>query len=662
MNDTGRHNVSVLNGIPIDRLTAIVGEESINKILDIAEGVGYSESTLNQVTSEVDAVDNKIATLSELSENLADISNEDLSELMKSMNAEMDKRESTIPLTNEQVEFIKQAKAQQTADAILAANDAKHPIKFTMNQMVASLKTMKEIPNQMRQNIAIANAAGLDCNSALKNAANSALEVTTNALKVPKDIIVSGYNTVAETSAGIYHKAVENVAKEWEKAKSFANNALHKITKGLDIGLEAMSLGAWSRFCSKMEAKHYDIKSSMIMDNSKNMSPKESAIVMFHKLHSKMQGNFYTPVTGYDLSSASGGVQFQKDNKKAFDDHIDYWKDIKQKIWGDKFKNMAKDLTLTDNFGIASPSDISHAKIEQLKENFHKNATKTKELASNFKASTISFAKEAPGKIKDAFKNACEVIHNTAIDIAIGGVKTITKGQVGLLNGVTSLIEKVDQGCSSCKRVCDTAVKKANDEIRGLQAKENYLHADLAAMKDQQKTPTKVELPENLANIKNQLAVATPSKEIVKAIKLMDKSVEKQQRKENFQTTFSNLWTSIKNAGMVITDKVSIGYCKEAVRNAESNRNTAQKAANLFSKPIQQLNKAENSIDNTKAIIQEKSNSRVSKMEAAKKPKKLDDAFSLNEELNQQGVPKNPPSGSGKEDGVKKVDVDEGRV
>lgn len=675
MNDTGRKNSSVLNGIPIDQLTAIIGEENVNKILDTIEGVSYSESALNGVASEVDAADKKIATLSELTEKIANMSNEDLSELIKSMNAETDKRGSNGPLTNEQVKFINQAKAQQIADAMVAADNAKHPWKFSMNQMAASLKAMKQIPNQMRENIAIANAAGLDCNSALKNAANAAIETTTNVLKVPKDMMVGGLAAVAETSAGIYHKAVGNVVKEWEKAKSFTNNAIHKITKGLDIGLEAMSLGGWSRFCSKMEAKHYDIKSSMILDDSKNMSLKESASVMFHKLHTKMQGNFYTAVSGYDLSSASGGTQFREDNKKAFDDHIDYWKDVKQKVWGDKFTDMAKGLPLTDHFGVASPSDISHAKMEQLKENLHKDITKTKEFIDDFKASTVSFAKEAPGKIKDAFKHAGEAIHDIAIDVAIGGVKAITKGQVGLLNGVTSLVEKVDLGCSSCKRVCDTAVKNAKDTIRESQAKENYLHADLKAMKDQQKAPKTVELPEDLANIKGQLEAATPSKEIVKAIKLLDKSVEKGQKKENFKTTLGNVWTGVKNAGMVVTDKINISHCKDTIASAEFIKDAAEKKSKLFEKPIKQLNKAETSLDNTKAIIQEKSNTRVSKLEAMKKgvkknppdgsdgpggraAKKLDDAFPLDEVLNQSGVKKNPPDGSGEENKEEvKVDV-----
>ena len=180
-------------------------------------------------------------------------------------------------------------------------------------------------------------------------------------------------------------------------------------------------------------------------------------------------------------------------------------------------------------------------------------------------------------------------------------------------------------------------------------------------MKDQQKTPTKVELPKDLANIKSQLEAATPSKEIVKAIKLMDKSVEKGQKKENFKTTLGNLWTGIKNAGMVITDKISIAYCKDTISSAEFIKDAAEKKSKLFDKPIQKLNKMKDAIDNKKAIIQGKTDSRVSKMEAAKK---LDDAFPLDEALNQSGVKKNPPggSGSGKEEKVEKVDVGGGRA
>lgn len=419
------------------------------------------------------------------------------------------------------------------------------------------------------------------------------------------------------------------MVKEWEKVKSFTDNAIHKVTKGLDIGLEAMSLGDWSRFCSKMEDKNFNIQKSKdgknIFNNStkttRKMNLEEKAITMFYKLHTKMQGNAYVNGSDYDMSSASGSAQFAKDDGGAFRDHHDYWKDIKQKVWGDKFTDMAKNLTSIDNFGVVSPSDFSHAKIEQLKENLHKDITKTKESIDNFKASTVSFVKEAPGKIKDAFKHAGEAIHNIAIDVAVGGVKAITKGQVGLLNGVTSLVEKVDRGCSSCKRVCDTAVKNAKDTIRESQAKENHLHADLKAMKDQQKAPKTVELPKDLANIKSQLAAATPSKEIVKAIKLLDKSVEKDQKKENFKTTLGNIWTGIKNSGMVITDKVNISHCKDTIVSAEFIKGAAEKKSKLFDKPIKKLNNIDDILEGKKAIIQEKTNSRVSKMEAAKKPK-----------------------------------------
>lgn len=567
-----------------------------NDVLDLDDSAKASTEVLDQVEQEVNEMDEKLVALEKLNNYLSEMSVEEIEAMTELIsNATVSQGLKDAPITNEVKDAMAQEQAENMAKAVSAAYDAKHPVKFALGQMGASLSVVKNIPSQMRDNIAVARAAGLDCNTSLQNAALAVSAKTTDAFNATKSSISRNATKIATGATEIYNKAVENTVSAWEKGKVKMENFMHKATKAFDIGMEAITLGGWSRLCTsaalradvahKNENYNYNkqLRNSnskgfeggrklfgVNLDDNKLVGAKEKAVNFLATAFTRLHGNMEGLETTKGLSN-EGRVDRNQD-------FVDYWKEVKGSVW-DKASDVREEASgVKGNLGATSPMDVLAGKVKELSdsitrtyksadEKMHKVADKTSDVCKKMADSTKTFFKELPGKIKRGFVKAKDSICQTTRNIAADAVEYSGKGASAFLKGVSKICQKAELFDRSQVRKLQDIEDTINNDIRISERKKDFLLADLESINGK-KVQASVEIPNELATAKAQLMAASPTANIAKAIDKIEKEERDITNKANRSAKLHNAGVTLKNAGVIISDKVQLSSLESSIKDS----------------------------------------------------------------------------------------------
>lgn len=629
MSDTNNNENSKQDGFDSSKIDVqsvyASGDANANTVLDLVESAEASTELLNQVENEVNEMDAKVQALEQLYAAANNLTTEEIAAMTNLMTSASLKNElQNAPLSNEAKNAIAQDQAEKMAEALIAADNARHPMRFAFEQMGASLQVVRNIPTQMRDNIAVAKAAGLDCNTALQNASKAICVKTTDAFNATKSCISRNATKIATGATELYNKAVENTVSAWEKGKVKMENFVHKSTKAFDIGMEAITLGGWSRFCTNAAIRadianhngNYDFNKQLKnanekgfeggrelfganLDNNKLVNATEKAknflATAFTKFHGKMEG--------LDVNKGLTN-EGRVDRNNQF---ISYWKDVKGTVWekGSDVRENASNIK--GNFDATSPMDVLAGKTKELTmdaarlyksadEKMHKGIDAVKEAPKKVAEGTKSFFSNLGGKIKSGFNKAVNVVCDTARNVAAEAVELGGKGTALFLKGVSGL----------CKKARDFD----NNQVKNIEAIENVLKNDISSMQQKQadaksslediksqKVEAKVEIPSELSDAKAILQAANPTANISKAIDKIEKEEKNLMDKANRQAKLHNAGVNLKNAGVIISDKVQIAYYEKAINKESKNLSAANNEKNFVDKEAQMFNRWSNSVD-----------------------------------------------------------------
>lgn len=629
MSDTNNNTNSKKNGFDSSKIDVqsvyASGDANANTVLDLVESAEASTELLNQVENEVNEMDAKVQALEQLYAAANNLTTEEIAAMTNLMTSASLKNElQNAPLSNEAKDAIAQDQAEKMAEALIASDNARHPIRFAFEQMGASLQVVRNIPAQMRDNIQVAQAAGLDCNTALQNASHAICAKTTDAYNATKSCISRTATKVATGATELYNKAVENTVSAWEKGKVKMENFVHKSTKAFDIGMEAITLGGWSRFCTNAAIRadianhngNYDYNKKLRtanekgfeggrelfganLDNNKLVNATEKAknflATAFTKFHGKMEG----------LDTNKGLTnEGRVDRNNQF---ISYWKDVKGTVWekGSDVRENASNIK--GNFDATSPMDVLAGKTKELTmdaakmyksadEKMHKGIDAVKEAPKKVAEGTKSFFTNLGGKIKSGFNKAVNVVCDTARNVAAEAVELGGKGTALFLKGVSGL----------CKKARDFD----NSQVKNFELIENVLKKDVSSAEQKiakaenslndiksQKVEAKVEIPNELVEAKAILEAAHPTANISKAITKIEKEEKDLMNKANRQAKLHNAGVNLKNAGVIISDKVQIAYYENAIKKANNELSATNKEKNFVDKEAKMFNRWSGTVD-----------------------------------------------------------------
>lgn len=559
------------------------GDPSANDLLDIVENVEASTEILDQVEQEVDEMSEKLELVSQLNKKFEDMSVDELKEMNEQITrASVNQEMMNAPLSNEAREALAKEQAENMAKAVIASQNAQHPIKFAIGQIGACLGAIKNIPDQMRTNIDVARAAGLDCNTALENAATVITAKTTGAFYSTKDSISRNATKLAEGAADLYHSAVDNAQSSWEKGKAKMENFLHKAIKAFDIGMEAITLGGWSRLCvnaairADMFDENRNYKYNKQLENAERQGFKDGRKLFGVNLDDNKVVNAKESVLNF-LSTAfvslHEGMDIKEPSYEGILNFVDYFEDVKSKVWTDASDIREKASGVKGDYGVTSPMDVLCEKTRQVSDSIskaYKGANDGMQAAikagKEIADSTKGFFTSLPGKAKSGFSKAAGVISQGARDLAADAVVTIAKGESALLKGVSALFKKAELYDNSVARRMDDISKSYKSAIIAHKAVETIAQDNLDDI-NKQKIQASPQIPKELENAKNQLQAAEPTANTRKAIGIIEKAERDINNKENRRVSFHNACVVLKNAGTIAKDKVQIANCEREVSN-----------------------------------------------------------------------------------------------
>lgn len=610
------------------------GDPYANDVLDLVDSVEASTEILNQVEQEVNEMDERLEAIEALNNRLNEMSMEELSKMNEMLsNSTLNQELMNAPITNEIREAIAQEQAENMAKAIIGADNAKHPIKFALSQMGASLNVVKNIPSQMRDNIAVARAAGLDCNTSLKNAASAVSAKTTDAFQSTKSNLSRNATKIATGATEIYHKSVDNVVRAWEKSKVKMENFTHKATKAFDIGMEAITLGGWSRFCTDAAIRanvahkngNYDYNKQIRkanekgfeggrtlfgvnIDDTKYVRGKEKAFNFLATAFTRIHGNMEGLETSKKLSDEGRTSRNQ--------DFVDYWKDVKGTVWSKSSDVREEASGIKGNLGSTSPMDVLAGKTKELSlgattlykkadEKVQNGIVAAKEIPKKVAEGTKSFFSNLGGTIKDGVTKAKNAICDTAKNIAADAIETTGKGAAAFLKGVSNICKKAELFDRSQVRNVEEMKTTFNKNIENAKSKMNDLSADLERINGQ-KVQATIQIPNELATAKEQLMAASPTANIAKAIDKIEKEERDLTNKANRRATLHNAGVNLKNAGVIISDKVQISCLEQSIKDAGSRLNMLDKDSQYTKKEADMFEKWSDNVKNSSDTVRNK--------------------------------------------------------
>lgn len=251
--------------------------------------------------------------------------------------------EDGIPLSNDEIGELAFREVKENTPAQNAAYIGQHPIKYAFAATAAAIRSIGDIPREIKQQRELANAAGIDARTSLEKAAQN---ITAGA----KGIVI-GENSIPSKACNVYKDAVDKLQTSWQKAKESIANGMAKAMKGFDMGMEWITRGDWSRYC---------LTNDKIIERDMALGDKFSA-----KLHNFMTSHsFHNKLAGISYSYGEDG-KVQKESSA-----YEYWNDIKTKVWSDEYKGTQIGRSdalgkrdVNGPFGVTSPMDVRMAKI-----------------------------------------------------------------------------------------------------------------------------------------------------------------------------------------------------------------------------------------------------------------------------------------------------------
>lgn len=513
---------------------------------------------------------------------------------------------------------------EEMAKAWNASYNAQHPVKYAFGQIGAAAGVLKNIPSQMRQNIQIAESAGLDCENALQKLARTSVETIGSA----KTTVVNDAMAMFEKSAELYKSSVEKVHEGWLKAKEGLSKALHSTTKAIDTGLEFVTAGGWSRFCANMETRSYehqirknDGAELFGLDDKFSTKVKENVGHIFTKLHNAK--------AGLDTSLS------QDDYEKGLDSYVAYWSDVKSKCWG-KTEEGAKHQ---GEFGSTSPMDKMYGFIDDVKEKVASGIDTAKTNISNgiesakegivhakdaaiekaksgaefvkdkavegaktvagaavagataakngfdkanqavidwsteMESKVKEFVKEAPGKVAASAKKAGHSIEEAAKSAGAMVVQTWTNFRAGSLRMFAKVADKVALMESSAQRRELAAANEFAMEAK-MQSSKARTYAESLNDIEQGKVKASYQLPAELENSRAAYLQAartgSASPAITQALNSINDIEAKGIKQAQRQATLANIVHVLKNGGVIIEDKINMAECNRKLADAQN--------------------------------------------------------------------------------------------
>ena len=581
------------------------------RVADNIDALSQSEDLLQDTKDDFEAMDAQVNGLEEATGIVSGMDGNDVVGVASAVMASTMANKGA-ELSMEQVEDM--------AKAWNASYNAQHPVKYAFGQIGAAASVLKNIPSQMRQNIQIAESAGLDCENALQKLARTSVEAIGSA----KTTLVNDSMAMFEKSAELYKSSVEKVHEGWLKAKEGLSKALHSTTKALDTGLEFVTAGGWSRFCADMETLSYehqirqkDGADLFGLDDKFSTKVKENVGHIFTKIHNAR--------AGLDTSLS------QDDYEKGLDNYVSYWGDVKSKCWG-KTEEGAK---YNGEFGSTSPMDKMYGAIDDLKKKVSNgiDAAKTgisngiesaKEKAVEMKDAAIEkaksgaefvkdkavsgaktvagvavsgamavkdgvektidwskemgnnvkeFVKEAPGKVAASAKKVGHSIAEGAKAAGAMAVQTWTNFRAGSLRMFAKVADKVALMESSAQRRELVAANESALEAHMQSSRARTYVESLNAI-EQGKVKANYQLPAELENSRTVYLQAartgTASPAITQALNSINNIEAKGIKQAQRQATLANIVHVLKNGGVIIEDKVNIAECNRKLTDAQN--------------------------------------------------------------------------------------------
>lgn len=591
------------------------------KVADHIDALSQSEGLLDDTKKDFEKMDAQVRDVEEVAGIVSGMDKDGVTNLAATtMGGVMSS--NGVSLSNEQIE--------EMARAWNASYNAQHPVKYAFSQVGAAASVLKNIPNQMRQNIQIAESAGLDCENSLQKLARTSAAT----IGAAKTTVVNDAMAMFEKSAELYKSFVEKVHEGWLKAKEGLSKALHTTTKAIDTGLEFVTAGGWSRLCADMETRSYEhqIRKNngadlFGLDDKFSTKVKENVGHIFTKLHNAK--------AGLDTSLN------QEDYEKGLDSYISYWGDVKSKCWGqteegtkhpgefgstspmDKMCGFAEDTKerIANGIDIAK-TNISNG-IESAKESVVEKAAEIKDGVIQAKDAAIEkakngaefvkdkvvdgailaagvavagatavkdgfdktidwskemggkvkeFVKEAPGKVAASAKKAGHAMVEGAKSAGTMAVQTWTNFRAGSLRMFAKVADKVALMESSAQR---RKLAAANEYAMEANMQSNKARPYVESLNDieQGKVKANYQLPVELENSRAaylqaaRTGVASP--EVTQALKNLNEIEAKGTKQAQRQATLANIVHVLKNAGVIIEDKINIAECNRKIADAQ---------------------------------------------------------------------------------------------
>lgn len=498
----------------------VTGNPLEDQLADAHDAAQYSSQLMEETIEDFMAMDDSLQALENALKAMNEMSDEEkqaFAMVIQTAVVESKIREGkVVPLSSEEIARIssENVEAFNKAQAVLASHNAQHPVRYAAGQVkeafmqaAASLAAMGCIRENMQKNVDVAKAAGLDYQSAyqkalesLKTAGKGAAVMAGNAFDASKAAISRKYVTLATSASNIYATAVQNLHEGWMKAKESMGKALHTATKAVDMGLEAITLGGWSRFCTKMEERaeknielgHYNFNWSLEKQKSRGF---EGGRELFganlddNKLTAfveKMKNLFASKFTR--AHSKMAGIP---ENAMA-----DYWNSVKEPVWGAGTGERTAASGVVGKYGATSPMDVLCEKMDEMnkhlaeayiaanegfqeslqdiKDTVKENA---KEIKDNFKEAndkavenTKAIANKAANKAKEAGEKAVEgakdlgdkaVQTGKAAGAAVVGAAVVAKGKVE--DGAKYVSKKVLDAAEYAKQIAKATAEAAKE-------------------------------------------------------------------------------------------------------------------------------------------------------------------------------------------------------
>lgn len=522
-----------VNRISQDPAVSEEMKEQASEVLDQGDALVATNEMLADIDGEIEESENDIDQLSQMLSEISALNADDLAKLQEEIS-----KMANAPLSNEGAEKSAYEAVDQNLEAMkaaVAADNARHPIRYAIEQLAASVKAIGEIPKQIKEQRNIAKTAGLDATTSLEKAAKAIASGASG--------IAAGAISLSERVGNIYKSAVGELSSIWEKAKKNIAKSTAKSVKAVDICMEFLTCGDWSRMYTN---KMLDAEAMKTPEGKKEglrgISQKISAFNL--KLHNKLAGIDYQVGQKTAEGIEIGGSA------------IDYWHDVKSKAFGNQYEGATvgkgDDIRPVKGlFGVNSPADVAAAKNRYIRDKLNEKMDSAKEALADI-----------PGKVAKGAERVAGTIKDTASSVAGMALTGVCAARVGTLRTASKILDKAALVEKSAERRNQNKAEKKYDELASIYKKEAKVEKALDNVKANAPKARQFELSQQEKDLvkaaKASIASEGPTATTVKYLKMMDRRQAKGERNAKAGSVVDKLAYAVKTAGVKIAKNIQL--------------------------------------------------------------------------------------------------------